>query len=492
MTSGGSQVNAATPWAPASPYLTDIMGKAQQLYGQQAPNYANPSANFGYGQATGAVGNAMGMSTPYGSMASSLAPNTTAAIQKQLSGTPDYTAVKQSLDAANQQTWDSFNNTELPQLNQRASFLGNPSGSIKDLNWATANIGKNMDLNAQQQYLGEYDRAQAAQANAMGLGSGIIGNAGQQALQGSQLYQSLAQMPNQTLGDYASIVSGTGGKFGTDTLTNKAGAGQTAANVIGGLTAGAGLLNTLTGTPATSGIPGAAGQIGSWLGGGVNTGAIGSAAGSAAAGMGASVAPGVSAGLAGTAGDVAAANSAWLAAQPAASGIGAAGAGAAGAGAAGAGLGAGMGLADVTGSLGAGLDAAAASSSAAVGGSAAAEGGAAASGGLGSGIAAAAPWALAALAIAAPFYGATTAPVQLGAKYIDGLKADLAQPKESQAFKNAYWELSAGLSNNPKQYPAEIKQLAASLGIRPLAETLKVPGYAKQASIMNQRFVKQA
>lgn len=440
MSSGGSQVTSSTPWGQASPYLTDIMAQAQKLYGQQTPNYANPSANFGYGQATGAVGNAINSTTPYGSMATSLAPNTTTAIQKQLSGQPDYTAVKSALDAANQQTWDSFNNTELPQLNQRASFLGNPSGAIKDLNWATANIGKNMDLNAQQQYLGEYDQAQNRQANAAGLGANIAQGASSQQLQGANLYQSLAQMPNQSLADYASTISSTGGKFGTGTTTEKAGSGQTAANVIGGLTAGAGLLNTLTGTPVSSGIPAAYSALTGGAAGPTMAGI-----GSMTAGTAADIGAGASAGMASTAGDVAASNAAWLGAQPAAAGTG---------------LGAGAVGADAAGTAGTG-----AASGGALGGGASADGAASAGLGAGAGAAAAAAIPLAMLA-AGYFQPAVKTSAAHNAALLKGLNAAPGSTEYSQASQEVIAQIASGNQDRRGiSLPQEIQDKARQLGL---------------------------
>lgn len=278
-----SQVTSYSPWATASPYLTDILGRAQSLYGQQAPLYANPAANFGFGQATGAVGSALGGNTTLGGMASQISPiaggnissqfanpfgttgnlDATGAIRQALSGTPDYSAVNGALDAANTQQWNQLYNQVIPQLNQRASFLGNPSGAIKDLNSAVTQIGQNQSLNAQQAYLGQYNLAkqqqqQAAslvangglqgQSNALGLG-GLAGQLaqgqGSQSLQAAQLFPGISTLPQQNLNDYASIVGNATGRYGTQNQTVNPGSGQTIANVLGGLTAGAGLYNTL-------------------------------------------------------------------------------------------------------------------------------------------------------------------------------------------------------------------------------------------------------
>lgn len=243
--SNPSQVVSYSPWGTASPYLTDILGKAQGLYGQQAPLYGNPAGNFGYGQVTGALGGAINGTNSIGGISNSISPQVGSAISSELSGTPDYTAVQNALDAANSQQWNQFYNQVVPQLNQRASFLGNPSGSIKDLNSAVAQIGQNQSLNAQQAYLGQYQQALQRQANAAALGTNIAQTAGSQSLQGAALFPELSTLPQQNLADYAGIVNGTAGRYGTNSATINPGSGATAANIIGGLTAGAGLYNSL-------------------------------------------------------------------------------------------------------------------------------------------------------------------------------------------------------------------------------------------------------
>lgn len=201
---GGSQTVSGSPWGPATPFLMNIMNQGQNLYNQQAPQYSNPAGNFNYGATTAALGNA-------------------------ISGQPDYTAVNKAIGAANQQQWDQFNNQVIPQLNANASFLGNPTGSIKDLNSAITNLTRNQSLNAQQAYLGEYDLAK------------------QRQMQGLGMYPTIAGMPNQSLLDYANLIGNTGGRYSTETSALQPGSGQTASNIIGGLTSGVGLYKQLFG-----------------------------------------------------------------------------------------------------------------------------------------------------------------------------------------------------------------------------------------------------
>lgn len=218
MSGGGSQVTSSTPWQAAQPYLQDIMSKASGLYGQTSGNFT-PDPSFNYGALTSSLG-------------------------KYMSGQPDYTAVSGAVGAANDQQWNDFYNKVVPSLNAKASFLQNPTGSIKDLNSAVTNLTNNQSWNAQQQYLGQYDLAR------------------QQGLQADQMYPQISQLPQQNLADYASIISNTGGRFGNGSTSLNPGAGGTASNIIGGLTAGTGLLNNLGnlynnyfgGDPAWSGV----------------------------------------------------------------------------------------------------------------------------------------------------------------------------------------------------------------------------------------------
>lgn len=234
---GASQVSSSTPWSAAQPYLTDIMGKASGLYGSMAPAFTNPSGNFNFGAETNAVGSA-------------------------LSGQPDYTAAGNAIGAANTQQWNQFYNNVIPQLNQRASFMENPTGAIKDLNSSITNLTQNQSLNAQQLMLGQYN------------------NALQRQLQAASMYPGISQLPFSPLQSYAGLVSDTGGRFGNGSLSLNPGSMGTAANILGGLTAGSGLYSALF--PQNGGglgnaiVNGAGGIIKGLTGGGsTNPGGLG-------------------------------------------------------------------------------------------------------------------------------------------------------------------------------------------------------------------------
>jgi hypothetical protein len=337
---GGTQQTASNPWAPAVPYLQDIMGKGKSLYDSTAPSFTNPAGNFGYNPTTGAVGSIINGTGNLGQLSDTTQAGTGTAINNALTGQPDYTAVQKAIGGANQQQWDDFYNQVVPQLNQRASFLGNPSGAIKDMNSAVTNIARNQSANADQAYLGTYNAAQDRALQAAGLGGQFATGAGAQTLQGVSLYPELATMPQQNLQEYANLLNTTASPYKTVASSIKPGSGQGAANVLGGVISGAGLLGQLFGNGTSGGGSGVVGAIRNYFGGGSSAGGASGigASGGSLAGVGGT---GAGAGITGI-GDAGAADIAAAGAQPIGAGLaGAGGADVAGAGAAGAGAGAG-------------------------------------------------------------------------------------------------------------------------------------------------------
>lgn len=338
MSGGGTTVTKSDPWSGAQPYIKDVMGQGASNYYGGGPAYypgqsfVGPTQGqiggwdtqlnyadqvFGgqqapqFGQATSALGSALAGGTQLGSLANQLGPvagsniqssfadpfgstgglDARGAISGALTGTPDYSAVQGAVGAANTQQWNQLYNDVIPQLNQRASFLGNPTGSIKTLNSAITNLTNNQNLNAQQAYLGEFNRAKtsqenaaglvsqgglSAQSNALGLG-GLAANLGSGAtdaqLRGAALFPSIAQtgaipgqlasqfgdwgagfqnqalqdqinrynyyqgLPTQNLQNYAGLVNGYGSLGGQQSQTPPSGA--KAAGALGGAAAGA-------------------------------------------------------------------------------------------------------------------------------------------------------------------------------------------------------------------------------------------------------------
>lgn len=270
MSGGGSTTTqSADPWAGAQPYLRDLYGRAftnannpagfypgatylgpqQGQLGawDQQLNYADQV--FGgatapkFGEATGALSGALTGSSALGQYSGSLTPfanqqlqagfgggapggnlDTTAALTRGLSGTPDYSGLQASIDAANAPILRQFEQDVLPGLNQRATFLGNPTGGIKSLNRVLPEIGERMSQNAatiteaerqralgtQQQtaqYLGGMQSDYRNQLLGLGnLGAGVAGQQSGQALQAASMFPSLAQtgqMPGQLSSAFA-------------------------------------------------------------------------------------------------------------------------------------------------------------------------------------------------------------------------------------------------------------------------------------------------
>lgn len=126
---------------------------------------------------------------------------TGAAFSRALSGTPDYAGLQGSIDAANAPILRQFNQEFLPQLNQRAAFLGNPTGGIKALNKVLPQLGQQLGENALRATEGERQRALAEQLQTAQFltGAGLQG-AGQNAGLGLQSFGLGLQGASQNAG----------------------------------------------------------------------------------------------------------------------------------------------------------------------------------------------------------------------------------------------------------------------------------------------------
>lgn len=346
MSGGGGNtttVQNADPWSGAQPYLRDVMARGQQWANNPAgfypgPTYLGPTSGqlagwdtqlnyadqvFGgaqaprFGEATGALSGALTGQNALGSYAGGLTPfaqqqlmsgfggapnlqtvsglDTTAAFQKALSGTPDYSGLQGSIDAANAPILRQLEQDIIPGLNQRATFLGNPTGGIKTLNRVLPEIGERMSMNAATLTEGERQRALGAQQQAaqyltgagmqgasdyrgqlLGLGQlggSVAGAQSDAALRATGMFPSLVQtgsVPGQLSGQfadwgagfqqqalqdqmdrfnyyqnlpltstqqYSGLVSGMGGLGGTQTMTGP-GPNRTA-GALGGALSGA-------------------------------------------------------------------------------------------------------------------------------------------------------------------------------------------------------------------------------------------------------------
>lgn len=281
MSGGGgttTQVQRSDPWSAAQPYLRDIMSRglnyadnpaayypgatylaptAGQLSGWDAQlNYADQvyggAAAPRFGEATGAVSGALTGQNTLGGYAQSLSPfansqiqvgfggtgsnllnaggmDTSAAFSRALAGTPEYGGLQASIDAANAPILRQFEQDILPGLNQRATFLGNPTGGIKTLNRVLPEIGERMAQNAATLTEAERNRALGAQQNAAqyltglqgdyrnqllglgGLGAQLSGAQSDASLRAASLFPSLVQagsVPGQLGSQFADWTAG--------------------------------------------------------------------------------------------------------------------------------------------------------------------------------------------------------------------------------------------------------------------------------------------
>lgn len=324
---GGRQTQVSEPWSGAQPYLTDVMGQAQQLYQTGGPQYY-PGQTFvgptqgqlgawdtalGYadqvyggqqaprfGEATGALSNVLGGGFG-GQIARGSGAQAGTALNQMLSGTPDYSGLQSSIDAANAPIMRQFEQDILPGLNQRASFLNNSTGSIKTLHRVLPELGERMSQNANLAYEQERQRALGAQQAGLGMYGQFAGGATQAQLAGAGLFPTLAdagrypgnlqeqfanfgagyqqqalddqtarynyyqQAPYQNLQNYAGIVNGYGGLGGTTTATGMG--GNRTATAAGGALSGA-AAGAMMGS-AVPGIGTAIGALGGALVGGL-------------------------------------------------------------------------------------------------------------------------------------------------------------------------------------------------------------------------------
>lgn len=92
----------------------------------------------------------------------------TGAYQRMLSGQPDYQGAQGAIDAANAPILRQLNEEIIPGLNQRATFTNNMTGGIKGLNTALPQVAQRMGENAQNILNQERVRALDQQERAAG------------------------------------------------------------------------------------------------------------------------------------------------------------------------------------------------------------------------------------------------------------------------------------------------------------------------------------
>lgn len=284
--------------------------------GQQAPKFGQATQALSQNlTGTGGLGQFAGQITPFagqqlqqgfsGPLSGASGFDTSSAFNRALSGQPDYAGLQGSIDAANAPILRQFNEELLPQLNQRAAFLGNPTGGIKTLNKVLPQLGAQMNENALRATEGERQRALAEQTGAaqfltnagqqnrqqlLGLGQlgqSASGQVADNQLQGASLFPSLAQAgmaPGQLSGQFADF----GRQFQQQALDDQIGRfnyyqnlpNQTLQNYSGLINGFAGLGNVQTGQ-----LPGAS-RGGAAAGGALAGAAAGAQLGSIYPGIG--------------------------------------------------------------------------------------------------------------------------------------------------------------------------------------------------------------
>ncbi len=243
MSGGGGNtttVQKSDPWLGAQPYLLDALGFASDT--AYAPpgyypgqTYVGPTqgqlgafdTRLGYsdsvfagqqspkfGEATSAVSNALTGSTGLGAQSYRIGSiDTNPAFNRALSGTPDYKGLQGSIDAANAPILRQFNEDILPGLNQRASFLGNPTGGIKTLNRVLPDIAQRLSENALQATEGERQRALGEQTQTAQYLGGLSQSLASQDL--SSRLQAAGQLPELVaLGAQPGQLASQFGEFG--------------------------------------------------------------------------------------------------------------------------------------------------------------------------------------------------------------------------------------------------------------------------------------
>lgn len=305
--------NAPPGYFPGQTFLGPTQGQIDS-FGQQF-NYLNNvyggSNGPNFGQATNALSQNLTGSNGLGQYSNMVTPlagqqlqqafsspltnasgvDTSAAFSRALSGTPDYKGLQGSIDAANAPILRQFNEQILPELNQKAAFLGNPTGGIKSVNRILPQLGAQLNENALRATEGERQRALAEQTNAAqfltnagqqnrqqllglgGLAQGLSGQVADNQLRGASLFPGLAaagmapgqlsaqfadfgagfqqralddqiarfnyyqNLPNQALSQYSQLINGYAGLGGTQ--TTQAPGGSRAGGALGGAATGA-------------------------------------------------------------------------------------------------------------------------------------------------------------------------------------------------------------------------------------------------------------
>ena len=230
---GGSQDQAEIkPWDPASPYMKDIMGEAQGLYGYGSMNplqmlglqnqlgYWEQTAPLGIG---GAQESWYGMLNPWGQAPMSEAWD----LASGMAGGAENPYAQTLMDMTRDQMVRGFEEGTLPAIQQDAMATGGLGGSRQGIAEGLATERFNQDLADQQNALAAEFYAQNLGREATGLGylsnllgtgygvqGGAIGQAGEMiglgaypGLMQTQIGDIYQGAPWQNLENYSGIVN---------------------------------------------------------------------------------------------------------------------------------------------------------------------------------------------------------------------------------------------------------------------------------------------
>ena len=256
-TQGGTTANTATrnPFEASLPYIMRAMGgldsansgalDRQMAALQGSTDYAKQAfggaSGINLGDSTSAL-RAIMSGGGIGPIAGS-AGSAQGALERMLSGQPDYAGLSGAIDAANAPILRQLEQDIIPGLNSKATFLNNSTGGIKTLNRVMPEIADRMSQNAAQLTNAERVRALNDQQAGLGLFGSLLGQGNSQALQAAgmtpdmlqmglipgQYEQQLAGLPQTMAQQYANSMLPFAGIGGTDTAigTNAStGAGQ--------------------------------------------------------------------------------------------------------------------------------------------------------------------------------------------------------------------------------------------------------------------------
>lgn len=272
MSKGGAQQTQTTssgPWSGAVPGLNDALSKAMAAYNspgaQDLANKTYGGGNINLGGVSGAYNGILNGSGGLGGLLSGNGGGANSALQSMLAGHPDYASVNANANAADRATLQNFNQTEIPQLNSRATFLNNGTGGIKTLSADMPALAAQMAASRQGALENERGRALGAQQTGLGLYGQFAGQQGGQQLGAVGMFPGLAQaqmtpgvLPQQQAGQYAQLMALLGGMGGNSTQTMSGAGGSTFGNILGGGLAGFGA----TGSPWGAGAGALAGLFG--------------------------------------------------------------------------------------------------------------------------------------------------------------------------------------------------------------------------------------